>query len=531
GTSYKDGRLRISRAATGLNVVAEVRVHDEYLDYVTEVPWSWSIEALKAQAAAARGYALSALGRGLRSDCACHVFNTTVSQVFAGYPTAANLTHWPRWKEAVRADGSPTHGRVVRHNGRIIESFYASSTGGRTQNNEDVWGGTARPYLRSVDDPWSLRSSNPRRAWTATRTPAALASAFRLPDVARLDLSARTAGGAVATARATSSAGQSAAISGETLRSRLSLFSTYVARHEVRHGGPDRYATAVAVAERIPVTASSVVIASGEPDSLIDATVGGPLAGVLDAPILLTRASALPAPTLAELDRRRGSLRTAYVLGSEGTVSRAVADQLRSRGLTVVRLGGNNRYATAQLVAAEIARHTTVSSVVIAAGYAIADVVSSSGPSAALGQPILLTAPTVLSPEASASLDALRPREAYLVGNWVSGAAESAIRGRVSSVVRLSGPDRYATSAAIASHFAPRLPTYDRVVVSSGLDANLVDSIAAGPLEQPMLFVRPTAMPPAAVLAVQHLPGAASVVAIGNEAAVSAAVLRGLARS
>src|SRR5690606_32085916 len=323
GTRYRDGQVSVTRSATGslVNVVARVRLHDEYLDYVAEVPWSWHTEALRAQAAAARGYALAALAGGLRSACDCHLYDTSVSQVFGGYPNAGNLPYWSRWTTAVRAAGSATQGYVVRYNGAIISAFYSSSSGGRTQNNEDVWGGTPLPYLRSVDDPWSLRAANPRRAWTVVKDSAALATAFGLPDVARLDLSNRNAATAVARATATSAGGASATITGEQLKSRLGLNSTYVARQEQRLGGADRYATAVAIAAEIPVSANAVVISSGEPLSLIDATVGGPLAGAVGAPILLTQRDALPAVTVAELNRRAGSVRTAYILGSDGVVS------------------------------------------------------------------------------------------------------------------------------------------------------------------------------------------------------------------
>src|SRR5690606_13872610 len=207
-----------------------------------------------------------------------------------------------------------------------------------------------------------------------------------LPDVARLDLSNRNAATAVARATATSAGGASATITGEQLKSRLGLNSTYVARQEQRLGGADRYATAVAIAAEIPVSANAVVISSGEPLSLIDATVGGPLAGAVGAPILLTQKDALPAVTVAELNRRAGSVRTAYILGSGGVVAPQVEQALRARGLAVVRLGGPDRYATARLVAAEVARLRPVTAVVIAAGTAIPDVVTSSGPSAALGQ-------------------------------------------------------------------------------------------------------------------------------------------------
>jgi SpoIID/LytB domain protein len=532
GPRYRDGRVSVTRSASGatVNVVAQVRVHDEYLDYVTEVPWSWHTEALRAQAAAARGYALAAYAGGLRTACDCHLYDTTVSQVFAGYPSAANLPYWSRWTGAVRAAGSATHGYVVRHNGAIISAFYSSSSGGRTQNNEDVWGGTALPYLRSVADPWSTRSANPRAAWTLTRDQTAMAAAFGLSDVARLDLTRRYTSGAVSAAVATSSTGVVRTISGAQLASRLGLHSSYVTRHAFRHGGPDRYATAAAVATRIPVTASAVVIASGEPASLIDATVGGPLAGAVGGPILLSQTDRLPPATVAELDRRGAAVRTAYILGSPAVVSESVATALRARGLTVVRLGGADRYATARLVATEIARLRPVSTVVVAAGTAVADVVSSSGPSAALGQPILLSQPTVLPAQTSQALAAIRPSRAYLVGTWITGSAESGIRAAVPTVTRLAGPDRFGTAAAIAREFAPQM-TYDRVVISSGLEENLVDAISAGPLKQPMVFVLPTTVPPVTREAVQRLPAAAGVAAVGSDAVVSANTLFSVRRS
>ena len=528
GTSYRDGRVAITRSGTSanLNVVAEVRIHDEYLDYVAEMPWSWHTEALKAQAAAARGYAVAALAGGIRTACDCHLYDTSVSQVFGGYPSAANLPYWSRWTSAVRAAGSDSQGYVVRYNGAIISAFYSSSSGGRTQNNEDVWGGTALPYLRSVDDPWSLRTVNPRANWSVLRADTAVASAFGLPDVARLDLSARNAATGVARATATSASGATATITGEQLKSRLTLNSTYLARQGQRLGGADRYATAVAIAAEIPVTAGAVLISSGETASLVDATVGGPLAGVLGAPILLSQKDTIPAVTTAELNRRAGSLRTAYILGSEGVVSASVEQALKARGLTVIRLGGTDRYGTARLVAAEVHRLRPASAVVLAAGTAISDVVTSSGPSAALGQPILLTPATTLSPDAATALATIQPTTAYLVGGAITGAAESGVRARVPTVTRLAGADRFSTASAIARFFAPRLPGYDRVVISSGLEENLVDSISAGPLKQPMLFVRPTDLPASTRQAIQSLPRAGRVTAVGGEPTVGAAVLQ-----
>ena len=143
GTQYRDGVMRLRPIGTSsFNVVNRVRLHDEYLDYLREMPWSWSLEAKKAQAAAARGYALTKYNNGLRTSCDCHVYDTTMDQVYGGYPTSGDLPYWQGWKDAVRATTSTTTGYVAKSGGKIIQAFYSSSSGGRTENNEEVWGGT-----------------------------------------------------------------------------------------------------------------------------------------------------------------------------------------------------------------------------------------------------------------------------------------------------------------------------------------------------------------------------------------------------
>lgn len=526
GTSYKDGRVTVSRApgTNSVNVVLHARIHDQYLDYIAEVPWGWPEEALRAQAAAARGYALSAHARGLQSECGCHVYNTVADQVFGGYPDPGTHALWARWQAAVRAADSRTDGYVVRYDGRIINALYHSSSGGRTQNGADVWGGSPVPYLRSVADPWSQTADNPRASWTTTVPAATVAAAFGLPDVARLDLSARNESGAVGRATATAADGSARSLTGQAFRMATGLNSAYLTRPASRHGGQDRYATAAAVAASMPVS-SAIVIANGDSASPVDATLGGPLAGVLTAPILLTRTGTLPGPAVGELDRRGDSLRTAYILGGTGVVSPGVERALRDRGLEVVRLGGATRYETAQKVATEIARLGSGSGVVVAESGAMADVVSASGPAAALGYPILLTPAAALHPLAAQSIRELRPSAAFIAGGLITAGTEAQIDTAVSSVTRLSGADRYATAAAIARYFAPRI-SYNQVVISSGMDDNLVDSLSAGALRQPILFVRPTVVPGPTREAIQRMPAAGRVTAAGGTGAVSAAVVQ-----
>ncbi len=231
GKRYRYGTLRIAPTTGGstLEAVLRMRLHDQYLDQIAEVPWSWPTASMEAQAAAARSYALRRMSAKLRPACQCHVLDTPADQVFGETPTGTTgSVLWPKWKAAVRARGTSTSGYVPRYQGEIIQALYSSSHGGYSLNNEDVWGGVAVPYLRSRRDLPSLAPANPMRSWNRTISGADLARAFGLPDVAKLDLSRRVTGTALRTAVATSSSGEKATMSGDRFRSRLGLPSSFV---------------------------------------------------------------------------------------------------------------------------------------------------------------------------------------------------------------------------------------------------------------------------------------------------------------
>ena len=172
-----------------------------------------------APARAARAPATSTAARSTRSSPA---------------GTRKPASYGAQWVAAVTAtEPSSSTGLAVTFAGKIVTAYYFSSSGGRTQNSEDVWV-TALPWARSVDDHWSLDPAiNPTYAsWAVDRTQAQVAAAFGLPNVVKVAVTARTAGGGVSTETAWSSTGAVAAISGETLRSRLGLPSTWL------KGGP-----------------------------------------------------------------------------------------------------------------------------------------------------------------------------------------------------------------------------------------------------------------------------------------------------
>jgi stage II sporulation protein D len=105
-------------------------------------PTVWpAVEAQKAQAVAARTYALSGLGKR-RAD-GYDLLPTTSDQVYGGY-----AAEHPVSNQAV--DG--TAGVVATYEGRLIQALFSSTTGGHTSSNEEVYNSSPVPYLRGVPD-------------------------------------------------------------------------------------------------------------------------------------------------------------------------------------------------------------------------------------------------------------------------------------------------------------------------------------------------------------------------------------------
>ncbi|MBI3968751.1 MAG: SpoIID/LytB domain-containing protein [Chloroflexi bacterium] len=114
---------------------------EEYLRGVvpSEMPASWHPEALKAQAIASRSYAATSRRFPERG---ADVDDSELTQVYRN-------TRYATTDVAVAA----TRGQVAQVNGRIIQALFFADSGGATENNENVWGGSPVPYLRSVPDP------------------------------------------------------------------------------------------------------------------------------------------------------------------------------------------------------------------------------------------------------------------------------------------------------------------------------------------------------------------------------------------
>jgi stage II sporulation protein D len=120
-----------------------------------EMPDRWPAEALEAQAVVARSYALTHLQKARDFD----LYPDTRSQVYGGVG-AESLPA----REAVDA----TSGQVVLYNGEVAQTFFFSSSGGKTANVQDVWySAEPTPYLVSVPDPYDTLS--PYHNWGPQR--------------------------------------------------------------------------------------------------------------------------------------------------------------------------------------------------------------------------------------------------------------------------------------------------------------------------------------------------------------------------
>ncbi|WP_370325409.1 glycoside hydrolase family 3 C-terminal domain-containing protein [Euzebya sp.] len=212
-----------------------------------------------------------------------------------------------------------------------------------------------------------------------------------------------------------------------------------------RHGGPDRVATAAAIAGASDRDADVAVLATAA--GYADALAGVPLAAHLDAPLLLTAPDGLSAAAASAL-RDRGT-REVVVLGGEAAVSSQVTDDLEAEGITWRRVGGEDRFATAGLVVDELpptGRVTLVEGAHADPGRGWPDALSAG----ALADPILLATRDALPAATAARLD--DDVDVRIVGGTdaVSDDVAAEVDERAGDVSRIAGGDRYATSAAAA---------------------------------------------------------------------------------
>jgi stage II sporulation protein D len=469
GHRYRYGYVKAIAKTVGgvtrLEVVNVVSLHDEYLRGLAEVPSSWPAAALQAQVIAARSYALVKVAAGKRSACECHVDSGSgpyYDQVFAGYVKETS-SYGSSWRAAVNATHkSATTSLTVLYQGKPAQAFYSSSTGGRTQNSKDVWGGDL-PYLKSVDDRWSTQAKyNPTFAsWGPyNRTQAQVAKAFGLPNVVKLDLSARYDSTALKSAVATSSSGKTASLGAGTFVSRLSLTSNWVYRTGERVGGTPTDA-AVNAGGSTAKTSRTVVIAPSRKSLSYLANIAAPLAVKKKAPLLLSGKNSLPTSVKSDLRKRKAN--RAYLVGAKSQLSSKLTAQLRSMGVSVTRLGGD-RYSASVRVAKAMGT-TKGTRVLVVSGTDRASALIASAPAARLGRPLLLVRKTSVPSAVRSYLKWLKPAGSTVVGT--KSAVSTKTLRKLPRAVRVSGSTPAATSVAVAKYFGTAMAATSVVLTSS----------------------------------------------------------------
>ena len=175
-------KLRSKNVSSGFHVSLAVNI-EKYLYGLAEMPSHWNVKALEAQALVGRSYAVfqylkqnipsektdtdAGLSSSRKNYCWCHIGSTASSQYYYGY---LKEIAGPNWVQAV----NNTSGKVITYDGgytqsTVVQAFYSSSTGGKTNDNVVGFGSaTPWPYLKTVDDPWSVdnRVGNPKAAWS-----------------------------------------------------------------------------------------------------------------------------------------------------------------------------------------------------------------------------------------------------------------------------------------------------------------------------------------------------------------------------
>lgn len=271
-----------------------------------------------------------------------------------------------------------------------------------------------------------------------------------------------------------------------------------------RIAGDDRYATSAEIAKvwEQHFDGDTVFVATGE--NFPDALAASAAAAKLGAPVLLVKKNSLPTVVKNRINALKP--KRIIVLGSSAAVSAKVVNALKglSGSPSVVRWQGADRYATAATIIrngwgvngnGDGAEGVRLSSVVVTTGRNFPDAASAAAAVGATGGAVVLvdgSKSTIPSSTLNLLRD-LRPQQIVIAGSTaaVKSGIESALRQAfgTAAVIRLGGPDRYATSALITDHYFDSAGTVFFATGEKFPDA-LTGAALAGPLGSPVLTAR-----------------------------------------
>ncbi|HUG84349.1 MAG TPA: cell wall-binding repeat-containing protein [Euzebya sp.] len=302
-----------------------------------------------------------------------------------------------------------------------------------------------------------------------------------------------------------------------------------------RAEGPNRFATAAVVAGlSYPQGTTRAVIATSV--APVDALAAAPLAGALDAALLLTRPDDLPAETAQALTDL--GVTEVTLVGGVHVISAGVEATLQE-SYAVGRIEGVTPWATAARVAEQVVASAgglpqldEGTTVFLANNDRFPDALASSAAAYAGRVPVLYTGRDVLYPEVTQFLDQAGAQHVVLLGGAaaLSAEVEAALQARGHATTRLAGPSRAETSIVVANWTAPRFG-FDLTTAILARGDDFPDAVTSGQLggttSAPIVLSATPTVLPTTVQSwfLQHCPTLDVIQAIGGEAAISIPVL------
>ncbi len=492
---------------------------ESYLNGVVprEMPASWHGEALKAQALAARSYALSCGFTNPATDLDSKLVACTESfQVYNGYGkvasgTLARYASDKLYAANITAAVAGTVGQVGVSGGKVITAYFSSSAGGYTENAENVWSG-ALSYIKGITEPYP--NTPPSHIVTKTFTASQLVAAIRKQTawasqvpadavltgfrISKTGFSPRPTEITITTANyGTKVLTGNTPISNFCRTNGLGFLSTYI---EVVSGyapsgktsriwGDTQYNTSVEASKKaFPIDGNtrSVIVAAGPIDALTASGLAGVLSNGAGGPILVTSSTSLDASVRAEIQRLGAN--GVYIVGGTSVLQEQVEEQLEAiPGVVLVhRLAGSTLFGTAYEINKEmkfvagVGGLTVGTRAIVLNGNSGIDAVGAAGFAFAQHVPIIPVEAASIPASSTASISDLGITQSLVVGGDM--AVTPAVKSKLPAVSCIAaGSTLYQTAAILANYLVSNEGfTYSGLYVSSG--ESMIDGISAGPV-------------------------------------------------
>lgn len=228
--------------------------------------------------------------------------------------------------------------------------------------------------------------------------------------------------------------------------------------------GKNRYETAEFISDKLEY--SEAILVNGM--ALVDGLSASGLSGTLNAPILLTEVNNIPDSTLKRIEK----VKTIYLVGGEGVISKNIEDSLKKLGKNIIRLGGKDRFLTSYSVANEIEKIKNIDEIYYVNGLiGEADAMSIAPVAAKTGNPVILTD--------GKTTEYKRNLKSYAIGG--TGVLNESFD---TFSERLNGKNRFETNKNVINKFFP-----NKTHINLSKSDELIDALTSSALKQPVALI------------------------------------------